>query len=320
MTDQRARLERLLDSYEEEFRAAFLEYVRTVRSDAVMDEILDQLEAGNATGALSTIQRHVQSFGNSLPRVFVMAAEAAVAESLPLLPAGVAISFDPTNPRAADMMRRDRLALIRDFSEKQIISVRGALARSFDTGAGRIATAREIRGAIGLTANLDQAVQRYREILSGPPNQIGEALSRDLRDRRFDRTVDAARRAGRKLTPQEVDRMVERYRERALQYRAEMIARTESTRVNSMAREEAFQQQIEQLGIPANRVTRVWNATQDQRTRDAHATMDGQRRGLYNTFRDGEGNALQHPGDPAAPARTVINCRCVLTMEFEPPE
>lgn len=56
---------------------------------------------------------------------------------------------------------------------------------------------------------------------------------------------------------------------------------------------------------------KLWLATSDDRTRDTHAGADGQTVGIEEPFNVG-GAALMFPGDPAGPAREVIQCRCTM--------
>ncbi len=147
---------------------------------------------------------------------------------------------------------------------------------------------------------------------------VPEPLQRDLRDRRFDGRVQAAIDRNRPLTTKQIDMMVDRYRKNALQMRAETIARTEGLQATSEARDESVAQMIDQTGLAPERIVDIWNATRDKRTRDWHATMNGQKQPKGTPFVDGLGNRLRYPGDPQAPANTRINCRCAKTFSVLP--
>ena len=61
--------------------------------------------------------------------------------------------------------------------------------------------------------------------------------------------------------------------------------------------------------------SKVWLATEDQRTRPEHLAVDGQKVGITQPFIVwGEG--LQFPGDPSGRADNVIQCRCSMAYEF----
>lgn len=63
-------------------------------------------------------------------------------------------------------------------------------------------------------------------------------------------------------------------------------------------------------------LTQVWMATLDMRTRHEHRVLDGQRREIDEPF-EVEGEKIQYPGDPTAPAHLVYNCRCTLVQQVK---
>src|SRR5690606_16133778 len=227
----------------------FERYVRDVRSPFVIRQLVELIEAGDTEGALRLVDSYVARMGSVIPRIF---SEAATAEALALaaqfrqLAPAVAIGFDPTDAAAADLMRRASLEFIREFTDKQREAVRGALVEALMQGGGPARTARAFRESIGLTAYQEGVVRNYRRLLEAGSS---EALDRELRDRRFDPTVERAARTREPLKPAQIDRMVERYREKMLRRRAEVIAQTEGVRVTSQARDEAFRQAAAAAGL-----------------------------------------------------------------------
>lgn len=89
-------------------------------------------------------------------------------------------------------------------------------------------------------------------------------------------------------------------------YRAETIARTETTAANN----KGFTEGYRQSGV-AN--AKEWIATNDSRTRDSHAHADGEVVKLDDSF----SNGLDYPGDPSADPGETINCRCVLAPAWK---
>jgi uncharacterized protein with gpF-like domain len=87
-------------------------------------------------------------------------------------------------------------------------------------------------------------------------------------------------------------------------YRANMIARTETHGAANFGSQEA----AKQTGLP---MKKQWLAAQDDRTRDTHREVSGEAVGMDDTFRVGDSD-LHYPGDPAGAADEVINCRCAL--------
>jgi hypothetical protein len=93
-------------------------------------------------------------------------------------------------------------------------------------------------------------------------------------------------------------------------YRSRMIARTELVGIANRG------------SVTAARLAGVggyktWQATNDARTRAAHALAHGQTVPLDNTF-SVMGEALDYPGDPIGSAANVIHCRCTVTYSDNP--
>ncbi|MDB4952074.1 MAG: hypothetical protein JWM27_4723 [Gemmatimonadetes bacterium] len=81
--------------------------------------------------------------------------------------------------------------------------------------------------------------------------------------------------------------------------RAELIARTETTRVTNGAAHDSLHTYASDLGVS---VSKTWLSAKDARVRDAHrAPLDGETKPVGVVF----SNGLQFPGEP--------NCRCTLT-------
>lgn len=101
-----------------------------------------------------------------------------------------------------------------------------------------------------------------------------------------------------------IDALARRIRESDAAFgesRAELIARTETTRVANGAQQESLARYAATEGA---RVVKTWLATLDSRTRDAHAALHGTTLEIDATFPNG----LKAPGEP--------NCRCTLIYEI----
>lgn len=83
--------------------------------------------------------------------------------------------------------------------------------------------------------------------------------------------------------------------------RAKTIARTEIQGASQKGVFEGYKQ--------AGMKIKIWVATLDGHTRDAHAGADGQEVPIDMPFNVG-GESLMFPGDPSGSADNVINCRC----------
>lgn len=227
----------------------------------------------------------------------------------------ITIGFDQVNVRAVQHMQNERLRLIREFTNEQRLATRTALVDGIQRGLNPRQQARNFRQSIGLTQRQVAAVQNYRRLLEGTSDGDTSALTRQLRDRRFDGTVRRAARQREPLTALQIDRMVERYGDRYVKYRAEVIARTEALRAVHAGSDEAFRQAIDVGSIAATEVERTWVTAADERVRSSHAALGGLVRRIDETY-PGFNGALRYPGDPLAPGSETIQCRCVLSTRL----
>ncbi len=96
--------------------------------------------------------------------------------------------------------------------------------------------------------------------------------------------------------------------------RARTVARTEVVGAYNGGMHDAFSMVAE--ADTGTRWMHRWLATDDTRTRPDHREADGQLRAWGMPF-DVGGFPMMHPHAPDAPAKEVINCRCVELMEIE---
>lgn len=312
-------LEALVATLEGRVRRSFEEFIRGVKSDDVFREITRLLKEGLLEDALRIVDGYIARIGNSLPDLFVSAAEHEMTMLTSTLGAGaghIAISFDRGNPRAAELMRAAQLQFIQEFTDEQRAVTRAALTDALSAGVNPREASLAFRDSIGLTTYQQGVVSNYRRLLE---EGSAEALKRGLRDRRFDPTVRHAVQ-GEPLAAEQIDRMVDRYRARMLSLRAETIARTETARLQNLAREEAVRQTIEMVGMDESMVDRTWHSASDKRVRDTHKALNGQTvTGFSAVFVSPSGATLRYPGDPDAPIAETINCRCVVTLNIRKP-
>ncbi len=84
-------------------------------------------------------------------------------------------------------------------------------------------------------------------------------------------------------------------------------ARTATTGAQNAGRVDGYKR-AEKLGVD---MKQVWLATLDSRTRHEHRVLDGQEVDVGEPFIM-DGFKLKYPGDPAAPAHLLFNCRCTV--------
>ncbi|MBR1445488.1 MAG: minor capsid protein [Alloprevotella sp.] len=86
-------------------------------------------------------------------------------------------------------------------------------------------------------------------------------------------------------------------------------ARTATTSAENAGRASSYER-AERMGI---KMVQEWMATLDDRTRDSHAMMDGERVEVGERF----SNGLLYPGDPTGDPAEVWNCRCTMRAVVE---
>ena len=318
------------DALEHHFKAAFNRYVFGLRnSQTLARDVIKVRDADDNGPVMRQFMPYIDRLAEERRRMFAHAAMVTKRElrrklmrkadgeeddGAGDLTSTVGLSFDPELATAAELMDEASLEFIQEFSDSQREAVRRALVTALRQGKGTQAVARAFRNSIGLTAFQQDAVDSYRNLLE---SNSAQALDRVLRDRRYDRAAATALAADEPLGDARIDAMVDRYAARYLAYRAETIARTETTRVLNQARQQSTEDVIASADIPEDEVVRTWSAVQDNRTRDTHAELDGQERGLNEPFDSPSGAQLMFPGDPNAPPEETINCRCAVLISFK---
>lgn len=312
--DPLSRINDLLASSEREFKREFLAMVEAMRDQISITELARLLETGRMDQALQMLEAAAKKLGVTWSKSFVRAGTSTAAHVNRHVPI-IDFSFDQTNAAAVEAMRRNRLRLIRGFTDQQRQTVRQALAEGIERGLNPIDQARLFRDVVGLTPYQQRIVSNYRRNLEEGDKA---ALERALRDRRYDRSAQRAI-DGEKLPKKQIDKMVEAYRRRMINQRAETIARTESLRAVHEGIYNTYEQAIEQGVVQEKELKRTWNTAADRRVRHSHNFMDGQERSFKEAFVSGNGARLMYPTDPDAPADDTVNCRCVVATTMELP-
>lgn len=309
--DPKQRIDALVATTDLLFRRRFNEIISSVRDRAKLDEIATLLENGQLDEALVEADIAANHLANAYTFAYVLAAQQTaqfLADTL-----DVVISFDQTNYLAVNQMRQNQLRLIREFTQEQRLTTRTALLDGIAEGLNPREQALLFRDTIGLTRRQLAAIDNYRTLLE---SNSAEALDRELRDGRYDRSVEMALRDGEAVPAARVDAMVERYRQNMLTFRAEGIAQTESLASVHEGVDEMYRQAAENGTFDPTDLTQTWHTAGDNRVRDSHDSMDGQEQPIGTPFTSGLGNSLAYPGDPSAPAEDRIRCRCAKTTRF----
>ena len=312
--DPASRLWSLIDKAEVRFRKALINAVLAARDEFTLAELVRLLEDGNIQEAIERVAATgAIRMADEYAAVYTLAGRDTAGALEDMLQ--VAISFDQVNDRAVFQMQQERLRYIREFTADQRNATRAALTDGIERGLNPRDQARNFRSSIGLTHRQQQAVINYRRLLS---EGSSEALDRQLRDRRFDRTIARAIREGKPLTRAQIDTMVGRYNERYIKYRSEVIGRTEALRAVHSGNAEMYRQAVDAGQVTIKQLERTWVTARDGRVRDTHSALGGTKRGLDESW-DTHNGSIRYPGDPDAPSAETIQCRCSLATRIVGP-
>lgn len=218
--------------------------------------------------------------------------------------------FDRLDPAVVNVLTTFRADMVREVTT----ATRDALNHILFSGTlgwkAPAEMATDIRSIIGLTDRQAQAVLNYRSMLESGD---ADALTRELRDRRFDSSVSAAISGDRSLSDDQIDRQVERYADRYLNYRATTIARTESLRAANRGARAGVEQAVERNIIGRQEIRRFWLIATDERTCDfcrSIPTLNPGGVGLDEAY-----DSIDGPVD--GPDDSHPNCRCTETFKVD---
>lgn len=332
---QHERLALLISEFEPIVRQAFVDAIADIRSKITLRLLIERLERRDIPGAIDVLHIEREAFG-TLETAIARAYEGggiAMAEDLMLRdPEGnrVVFRFGVRNPEAEAWLRNHSVMLVTRIIEDQREGIRTALSEGLARGdnprasalgiVGRLnrVTGRREGGVIGLTAAQERYVAAARqELLSAEPDRLRAYLRRDRRDRRFDALVTRAIREGKPVPTEAVNRILDRYSDRLLQLRGEMLARTETMFALGQSRNDAMRQAIASGKVSADLVTKHWRSAGDNRVRHTHRVLNGKSVGFNESFQSPSGARLRFPGDPEAPISETSGCRCSVEYKVD---
>lgn len=324
---QKRLFRELAAKYGLEVAQAFMTAIRDLSRQVEIQKLMLALERRDLEAAMQALhidRAAFQPLEAKLVEAFTAGGQGAVAS----MPAAVSIGFrfDPGNQRAAAIIRGTAATLITRLTQGEIEQARAFLADGMARGAGprsvaldlvgRIsrATGNREGGLIGLSGPYRDYVATARvELASTDPALLRNYLTRNQRDRRYDKAVARAIETGKPVPPETARTAVTRYSARLVRLRGEVIARTEGLPAIRAAKHEAYQQLADDGRVEVMDIVRGWSTNEDGRQRDTHDAMNGQEvRGLDMPFTSPSGAQFRWPGDTSlgAPAAEVIACRC----------
>ncbi len=315
MTD--AEMSKLVAQLESELGVGWVDVVEWLRSQNSLDDITAALKAGRFNDVVTGITEAATRFAGDVHGAYNTAALRA-REWLDTKVPDALINYDQTNTRAVQWAAQNKLDLRGQITRDQEDTIRSVIVRGQQDGINPIEQARDIRQAIGLTAYQEGIVHNYRrELESG---DYMSSLDRQLLDGRHARAIESAAAGRRSFSPDDVDRMVDNYRQAWIGYRAETIARTEGLRAAHEGTDELYQQAIDAGQVDARELEMTWvSGPPSKDARPGHQALNEVTAPMGGVFTNPiTGAKLRFPGDPEAPIDETANCRCGRTVRYIP--
>lgn len=319
----------LASEWETTIAMAWLDAVREITSAVVLKDLVAELERGNIDGAMKLLNIDADRFARfegSLLQAYNAGGQAVVG-SMPKLidPEGnrVHFSWGVRNMPAEQALRQHAAGLVDDLVGEQLTVVRSVLVDGLARGQNPRQTALKLVGPInrrtgfreggvlGLTPSSTQTLDKiYGGLRSGDTQAMRDYLGYKLRDKRFDGHVRRALAEGGSVPVDAVDRIATAYSNKALKYRADNLALTETNIALAKAHRDAFQQQIDAGKLEATDVTKTWGRTISKEPRTDHLAMVGVTVPFDQPFVLPDGTQCTGPHDPSLPAHHLVGCKC----------
>jgi hypothetical protein len=221
------------------------------------------------------------------------------ARNLPIPPSAakdVSIAFDYLSPNVITAIRQLETRVITSLEEPARETLRAFVENGLRDGASPASMARNIRSVFGLAPSQAQEVANFKDALAGVNGR--SIANYNLRNRTVDRLL-----AKGPMTPAQIDRYTELYRQKRIAQNAYVNARTAAVDAQRLANRLAWESAIDRGIVDGSRVTKRWVGVMDDRERPTHVAMENVTIPFDETW-PVDGGALI-PGDGA------WSCRCV---------
>lgn len=229
-----------------------------------------------------------------------------MARDVPGMSASTIGVFNVLSPRVIQAIRVLDTKVVRTLKEGIRKAVRDHVEAGLREGIAPKAIARGLREVIGMAPNQAEAVRNFRRMLETGDT---EALTRKLRDHRFDRTLrKALGKDGTGLSTAQIDRMTDAYRRRMIAWNAETNARTAAIDALKQGQQLSWANAVDRGFVDGARLRKKWITVGDSKVRPEHQAMEG----------EGEDGSIpwdgQYSNGDTVPGENEFNCRCRSQM------
>ncbi|MBC7340900.1 MAG: hypothetical protein H5U02_00340 [Clostridia bacterium] len=265
---------------------AFLAAVAAARQETDLDKLAQAVERGDAEAALAAAgmsafeEKFAEKMEELMREIAASAGRMAMQDLAGKIPGAVAkaapkgprlaLSFDMRNPRSLQWIAAHGAELVAGVGQNTKDAIKVVVRRAFEEGGHPYEQAKQIRQMIGLDPRRAAALANYERA------QLGQGID-----------------------PAEVQKRVDKYREKLLKQRAQMIARTETIAAACEGQREAWRQAVDSGLLVEEEWERKWIVTPDDRLCPLCMAREDKRAQVHGAYPDGSGGPPLHPG-----------CRC----------
>jgi hypothetical protein len=278
-------IQRIARRMQPEMRKAFLFAVEKARRSMSIEVIAAALEARNSNAVLDKVPlaQFEKEFGEKGEKILKQTLKLAGDHAAKLLAKELAlpVSFDLTNIRAVQWIRRNGAEMVTNVSNQTRAAIVAAIERAIIEGRPPAQAARDlVKLNFGLNKQQEKALANFHAHL------VEEGAS-NIEDR------------------------VAKYAKALERKRSLMIARTQTLNASNGGQQTLWLEAKDAGFLDPNSVLRQWLVTDDDRL-DVNICepMDGQEVGLEEPFETGDGRSVMHPS--AHP-----DCRCSMRLRFK---
>lgn len=320
MTPAQARALRALqarsDRLAPEVRQAFLRAIEKVGDLADLAAAEKAIAAGDVEGAMRALfgpEARAQFAGDlnvAGIRAALSSAQSAMRADVPAaLRVGKDFFRDAPTPAVIEALKTIDIKSVTPIVDGTGDGLREVLRWGMDEGLNPRQMVHRARSLITLTEYDVQIVRSFEEQLRTDP---ARALTRTLRDGRFDKTIEKALGGEKRLTDAQIGQMRLRYAARLQDWRTETASRTLTINSYREGQLTAWRDAADANAVSRVRVIKEWVTTLDGRERPTHHEMHGTRVPIDQPF------DVPGVGPQMTPGESEYNCRCSTVIRVLP--
>lgn len=203
--------------------------------------------------------------------------------------------FNVLSPHTVEAIRILDTAITQRMLKNVRETVRETVAAGLEDGKGTAAIARNMREQLALPPSMARTVRNFEKMLRAGDT---DALSRKLRDRRFDSALK--KMSEKKLTEDQIERMSSAYARRMKAHYADTLSRTATLSAVKLGQRLSWEEAATKGIVDRSRLKKQWVGVKDDRERPEHLKMEGEVVPFDQPFSNGQ----------MIPGEDDYNCRC----------